>query len=65
MSLEDSEEALEEDFGPEEEVICYNCGEVVPQSEAFYIVTFDAYFCEVCYLALLEKKPVKLPNWRK
>jgi hypothetical protein len=46
-------------------VVCYNCGKLIEQKEAFYLSTFDTYLCEKCYAALLDKKPIRLNNWRR
>jgi len=46
-------------------VVCYNCHQIINKDEAVYLPFFDTYFCESCYLRLLDGKSVRLSNWRK
>ena len=48
-----------------DKVVCFNCKKIIPKSEAFYIPLWDCYYCERCYLDLLNGKPVKISNWRR
>ena len=46
-------------------VVCYNCRNLVPKKEAFYIYLWDAYYCPKCYKNLLDGKPVRKPNVKR
>jgi len=46
-------------------VVCYNCRNLVPKKEAFYIYLWDAYYCPKCYKELLDGKPVRKPNVKR
>lgn len=46
-------------------VVCYNCRKTINKEKAIYILFYDTYLCEKCYLKLLHGKRVKLSNWRK
>ena len=46
-------------------VICYNCGVIIEKDSAWYILAYDCYLCDSCYLRLVDGESVRLPNWKK
>ena len=47
------------------QVICYHCGKLILKSKAYYLEQYDAYYCSEHWLAILDGKPIKTPNYRR